>query len=37
MARVMIHMHNIPMQFWAEVINTTYYTTYRIFPRPRTK
>ena len=33
----MIHMHNIPMQFWEKVINTTCYTTNRIFLRLGTK
>ena len=37
MARVMIHMHNIPTQFWVEAINTACYTANRIFLRPRTK
>ena len=31
MARVMIHMHDIPMQFWAEAINIACYTAIRIF------
>ena len=31
LARMMIHMHNTPMQFWAEVINTVCYITNRIF------
>ena len=33
MARVMIHMHNTPMQFWLEAINIACYTTNRIFLR----
>ena len=33
MAKVMIHMHNNPMQFWVEGINITYYTANRIFLR----
>ena len=33
----MIHIYDTPMQFWAEVINTTCYTTDKIFLRPRTK
>ena len=37
MARVMIHIHNTLMQFWAKTINTTCYTTNRIFLRPETK
>ena len=37
MAIVMIHMCNTPMQFWAEAINTTYYTTNKIFLRLETK
>ena len=37
MARVMIHMHDTHMQFWAEAINTVCYTTNKIFLRPRTK
>ena len=37
MTIVMIHMRNTPMQFWAKAINTTYYTTNRIFLRPETK
>ena len=36
MTRVMIHMHNSPMQFWAKEINMACYTTNRIFLRPRT-
>ena len=36
MARV-IHMHNTPIQFWVEVINTTCYTTNKIFLRLGTK
>ena len=31
MARVMINMHNTPMQFWAEAINTICYTANKIF------
>ena len=31
MARVMIHMHDIPMQFWVEAINIACYTANRIF------
>ena len=31
MARVMIHMHDIPMQFWAEAINIACYIANRIF------
>ena len=30
MAKVMIHMHNNPMQFWVEGINIAYYTAKRI-------
>ena len=30
-------MHDTLMQFWAEAINTTCYTTYRVFLRPGTK
>ena len=37
MPRVMIHMLNNLMQFWAEVINIACYTANRIFLRPRTK
>ena len=37
MARVMIHMHYTPMQFWVEAINITCYTTNSVFLRPRTK
>ena len=37
MARVMIHIHNTPMQFWVEVINISCYTTNRIFLKPGTK
>ena len=33
MARVTIHMHNTPMQFWLEAINIACYTTNRIFLR----
>ena len=29
-ARVMIHMHNILMQFWVKVINITFYIASRI-------
>ena len=37
MAKVIIHMHNTPMQFWAKSINTTCYTTNQFFFfRPRT-
>ena len=36
MARVMIPTHNTPMQFWVEAINTTCYTTNKIFLRPAT-
>ena len=31
MARVMIHMHNTPMQFWAKAINTICYIANKIF------
>ena len=37
MARMMIHMHDIPMQFWAEAINTNCYAANRIFLRLGTK
>ena len=37
MVRVIIHMHNTLMQFWAKTINTTCYNANRIFLRPRTK
>ena len=37
MARVMNHMHNSPMQFSVEAINTTCYIANRIFLRPGTK
>ena len=37
MARVMIHIHFTPMQFWVETINIAYYTTNSVFLRPRTK
>ena len=34
---MMIHMHNTPMQFWANAINIACYTVNRIFLRPGTK
>ena len=37
MTRVMLHMHNTPIQFWAEAINTICYTTNRVFLRSGTK
>ena len=37
MARVIIHMHNTPMLFWAETINTACYAANRIFLKPGTK
>ena len=37
MAKVMIHMHNTLMQFWVEVINTTWYTANMVFLKLRTK
>ena len=37
MAKVIIHMHNTPMQFCVEAINTTCYTINRIFLRLETK
>ena len=37
MARVMIYIHNTPMQFWAEAINTTCCIANRIFLRLGTK
>ena len=37
LVRVMFHMHNTPIHFWAEVINTAYYTTNKVFLRPRIK
>ena len=37
MAKVMFHMHDTPMHFWVEVINTTCYTTNKVFLRPKTK
>ena len=37
MARVMIYIHNTPMQFWAEATNTACYTVSRIFLKFRTK
>ena len=37
MTRVMILMHNTPMQFWVEAINIACYTANRIFLQPGTK
>ena len=37
MARMMIHMHTILMQFWVEAVNTVCYTINKIFLRSRTK
>ena len=36
MARVMIYMHNTPMQFWAKAINICYIAN-RILLRPKVK
>ena len=32
----MIHIHNTPMQFWVEAINTACYIANRIFLKPKT-
>ena len=37
MAKMMIHMHTILMQFWVEAVNIVCYTINRIFLRSRTK
>ena len=37
MARVMLHMHDTPIQFWVEAINTTCYIVNRVFLMPWTK
>ena len=37
MARIMLLMHNTPMNFWGEAINTACYTSNRVFLRPGTK
>ena len=37
MARVMLHMHDTPMHFWAEVINIACYTSNKVFLWPKTK
>ena len=34
MAGVMLHMHDTPIQFWVEAINTTCYTVNRVFLMP---
>ena len=35
MTKVMLHMHDFFVYFWVEAINTTCYTTNRVFPRSR--
>ena len=35
MVRVMLHMHDTPIYFWAEAINMASYTANRVFLRPR--
>ena len=34
MARTILHQYNLPLYFWAEAINTSYYISNRIFKRP---
>ncbi|RVW34466.1 Retrovirus-related Pol polyprotein from transposon TNT 1-94 [Vitis vinifera] len=37
MARVILHMHNIPIQFWVRAINIACCIVNKVFLRPRTK
>ena len=37
MARVILHMHNIPTQFWVKAINIACCIVNKVFLRPRTK
>ena len=34
MARIMLHEYNLPLYFWAEVVNTSCYISNRVFKRP---
>ena len=33
MARIILHGYNLPLYFWAEAINTSYYISNRVFKR----
>ena len=34
MARTILHEYNLPLYFWAEAVNTSYYILNRVFKRP---